>query len=143
MVLGDETGQFRPERVLATDRDGLPRLTVLAASPHRDGLLVTFAEISERDRAEELRGTSLLVAAAERRVLEEDEYRPDQLIGLDVIGSDGAHIGQVTGLITGPQDRLVVTTGDGEREVPFVAAIVTEIDLRSGFVVLDPPDGLL
>jgi 16S rRNA processing protein RimM len=142
-VIGDEAGQFTPDRLLGTDRPTLPGLTVLAAHPHKDGLLVTFAEITDRNRAEELKGTLLLIGAAERRTLDDDEYWPDQLIGLAVVTGDGLRVGEVTDVITGPQDRLVVSTHDGDREVPFVRAIVTDVELGSGFVVIDPPDGLL
>jgi 16S rRNA processing protein RimM len=41
-------------------------------------------------------------------------------------------------------DLLVVRRTDGgELLVPFVAAIVPTVDLVGGFVVVDPPEGLL
>ena len=41
------------------------------------------------------------------------------------------------------QDRLVVLTEDDQRiEVPFVEAIVTEIDVEAQVVVINPPGGL-
>jgi len=44
------------------------------------------------------------------------------------------------------QDLLVVRRADdsgGECLVPFVTAIVPEVDVRAGVVVIDPPPGLL
>lgn len=42
------------------------------------------------------------------------------------------------------QDLLAVRTPDaGEVLVPFVAAIVPEVDLEHGRVIVDPPPGLL
>ena len=42
------------------------------------------------------------------------------------------------------QDRLVVLLPDGRRaQVPFVAALVPEVDLAAGRVVVDAPPGLL
>jgi 16S rRNA processing protein RimM len=42
------------------------------------------------------------------------------------------------------QDLLVVGRSDRpELLVPFVAAIVPEVDVRAGRLVIDPPDGLL
>lgn len=44
----------------------------------------------------------------------------------------------------GAQDLLVIRTLAGEdRLVPFVTAIVPEVDLKGGRLVLDAPPGLL
>lgn len=142
--LGDEGAQFAPGRELISDGAGIPVLTVAAAHPHKDGILVLFEQVTDRNQAEGLRGVSLYVDIAERRGLEADEYWPEQLIGLAVISIDGIPLGEVIDLIAGSvQDRLVVATADGDREVPFVAAIVTSVDIEGGRVVVDPPRGLL
>lgn len=142
-VLDDEQIQFTPDRVLGTDHAGYPELTVVAGHPHQDGMLVTFAEIPDRNEAENVRGTSLFIAADERRPLGEDEYRSEQLIGLEVVDAAGEKLGSIADLVVGSgQDRLVVATPSGERDIPFVGAIVTRIDLDAGHVIVDPPDGL-
>ena len=42
------------------------------------------------------------------------------------------------------QDLLVVRHPDGEEYlVPFVRAIVPEVDVAAGLIVIDPPPGLL
>jgi 16S rRNA processing protein RimM len=43
------------------------------------------------------------------------------------------------------QDLLVVRTEGAadERLVPFVAALVPEVDVAAGVVVIDPPPGLI
>ena len=57
----------------------------------------------------------------------------------------GLQVGEVTALESRPaQDLLVLRLTDGrEALVPFVAAIVPEVDIAGGRVVLDPPPGLL
>jgi 16S rRNA processing protein RimM len=142
-VLGDEDAQYTTERVLATDREDCPELTVVSARPHRDGLLVEFEQIDDRNRAEELRGTSLLIDAAERRVLDDDEFWPEDLIGAQAVTPDGEVLGRVVGVVASSQDRLVLETPAGEREVPFVAAIVVAVDLEAHRVVIEAPEGLL
>ena len=54
------------------------------------------------------------------------------------------HLGEVVDLEPGvAQDRLVVRTPDGERiAVPFVEALVPEIDPDAGTITLAPPGGL-
>jgi 16S rRNA processing protein RimM len=46
------------------------------------------------------------------------------------------------------QDLLVIRpardrAGSGQILVPFVAALVPEVDVAAGRLVIDPPDGLL
>jgi 16S rRNA processing protein RimM len=58
---------------------------------------------------------------------------------------DGVEVGEVSALESRPaQDLLVLRLTDGrEALVPFVAAIVPEVDIEGGRIVLDPPPGLL
>nr|MDQ6897483.1 PRC-barrel domain-containing protein [Actinomycetota bacterium] len=62
-----------------------------------------------------------------------------------VVTGDGTRVGEVSALQIGAaQDLLVVAldTG-GTAYLPFVEAIVPEVDVLGGRVVVDPPDGLL
>jgi 16S rRNA processing protein RimM len=56
----------------------------------------------------------------------------------------GDDVGEVTDVLHLPdQDLLVIGRGGAEVLVPFVTAIVPEVDLSAGRVVIDPPRGLL
>ena len=76
---------------------------------------------------------------------EDDAWFDHQLVGLDVV-RDGAVVGRVVRVDHLPaQDLLIVkpTTGDAEEVlVPFVKAIVPEVDVPGGRVVVTPPPGL-
>lgn len=128
-------------------RDGTRRpLTVAATRPHHDRLLVRFAEVLTRDVAETLRGALLLVDVADLPPTEDpDEFYPHELEGLTAELPDGTPVGTVAEVAAGPGgDLLVLNLPDGrEALVPFVRAIVPDVDLKSGRVVLDPPEGLL
>jgi 16S rRNA processing protein RimM len=79
-----------------------------------------------------------------RRVLGKDEFWPDDLIGLAVQFDSGVKVGVVTDVITGgAQDRLVVSTDSGDREVPFVHDLVPAVDLTAGTVTVSSLPGLL
>jgi 16S rRNA processing protein RimM len=116
--------------------------TVRAVRSHNDGLILSLAEISDRNGAEALAKSTLTIDAAARRDLEPGEYWPDELVGLEVVGAAGEALGTVTDVVLGDaQDRLVVTGPLGERvEVPFVAALVGEP--HDGVIRIDPPIGL-
>lgn len=120
-------------------------LTVDAVRPHSGSLLVRFAGVTDRAAAAELRGLVLTVEATELPELDDpDEFYDHQLEGLAAVGPDGTALGTVREVVHAPaSDLLVLATDHGEALVPFVRAIVVEVDLPGGRVVLDPPAGLL
>ena len=133
--------------VLATQAaqgSGVPQaLTIRSTRVHQGIWLLAFEEVPDRTGADSLRGTRLVAAPAFEK--EDDGWYEDELVGLPVLTRDGTRIGAVTGLEVGPaQDLLVVSldTG-GDAYLPFVEAIVPEVDTKRGRVVVDPPPGLL
>jgi 16S rRNA processing protein RimM len=137
----DDPGLFMLGAVL-TDQNGRD-LTVLASRPYRDrGLLVAFEGVGDRAAAEALRGSLLTVAADDRRSLESGEWWPEDLVGLEAVGPDGAILGIVADVVTGAfQDRLVIDTPSGTTvEVPFVDELVD--DPVGGRIVVTAPPGL-
>jgi 16S rRNA processing protein RimM len=124
---------------------GLTALAVESFRWHQTTLLVKFAELTDRTAAEGARGT-LLLAHLDAALSPEDpdEFYDHQLVGLRVEDVDGAVIGEVTGLVHGAQDLLQVRATDGRPTlVPFVAALVPEVDLAGGRVVVADRPGLV
>jgi 16S rRNA processing protein RimM len=76
-------------------------------------------------------------------VVEEDAWYDHQLVGLEVV-RDGAVVGSVIRVEHLPaQDLLIVKTADADEVlVPFVKAIVPEVDVAHGRVIVTPPAGL-
>jgi 16S rRNA processing protein RimM len=134
--------------VLATEPAAAGPLTVTRTRWHSGRLLVTFQGIEDRNGADALRGALLLVDSADLEdVADPEEFRDHQLIGLTVVAPDGEHVGNVADVLHYGQDLLVVT-GSGKRAgseimIPFVSAIVPDVDLAAGVLRIDPPPGLL
>jgi 16S rRNA processing protein RimM len=120
-------------------------LTVASARWHSGELLVAFAGVTDRTAAAELTGSWLSVDSSELpETGDSDEFRDYQLIGLSVRTCSGEAVGAVTDVLHHGQDLLVVRrpTGD-ECLVPFVKAIVPDVDVAAGVLLIDPPPGLL
>jgi 16S rRNA processing protein RimM len=130
---------------LDTDPVGIGPLTVAASRWHSSELLVRFEGVDDRDAAAELRGTWLLVDSATFAPLDDpDEFRDGDLIGLAVRTVDGAAVGTVDDVLHSGQDVLVIKSPDGrDVMVPFVLPLVPEVDVSSGYLVINPPEGLL
>ncbi|SDG17885.1 ribosome maturation factor RimM [Microbacterium sp. 77mftsu3.1] len=108
---------------------------------------VVFLEgIDDRSAAESLvRAILWIEQDASAPVVEDDAWYDHQLVGLDVV-RDGDVVGKVVRVDHFPaQDLLgVQLTQDGDREVlvPFVKAIVPEVDMAAGRLIVTPPPGL-
>jgi 16S rRNA processing protein RimM len=123
------------------------RLTVASAHWHSGQLLVAFAGVTDRTAAAGLTGTWLSVDSSSLPDLADpDEFRDHELVGLSVRTRSGEPVGVVTEVLHYGQDLLVVRrdgTAGGDCLVPFVKAIVPEVDVAGGALVIDPPPGLL
>ena len=150
--LTDNPGDvFAPGVVLRpSDEDGvapdpaLSPLRVAAARPFRQGWLVTFGGIAERNAADFLRGRYVLIERARLPPLAEGEVFAHDLIGLEVLTGDGARVGEVTEVFElKPADLLEVRTARGDILIPFVGHIVREVDVDGSRLVVELPEGLL
>ena len=122
-----------------------PTLKVRRIRWHQSVLLVAFDEIPDRNAAEAARGVVLRATVpADETPDDPEEFYDHQLVGLAVHDVDGTHLGEVAGLVHGAQDLLQVRTLDGrDALVPFVAALVPEVDVPGGRVVVADRPGLV
>ena len=113
--------------------------------PGKSLFVVRFEGVDNRSAAEALVGQELLVAGDDRPELAEGEFHLLDLVGLEArLTADGPAIGTVTDLISGGNDLLEIKTADGRKLlIPFVEAIVPEVQLEDGWLLITPPPGLL
>ena len=131
----------------AVDTDPPERgpLTVRRSRWHQGRLLVAFDSVADRDAADALRGTLLVVDSASSPPTAPDEYWDHDLVGLSAVLADGTAVGDVEAVLHPPGPAMLsIRQPDGaELLVPFVRTIVPTVDVRRGRLVVDPPDGLL
>jgi 16S rRNA processing protein RimM len=144
VLTGAPDERFVPGATFVTEPAAAGPLVLRSARDNNGILLLGFEKTDDRSGAEALRGTRLLadVLADDG---DEDAWYERDLVGLKVVTVDGAQVGEVTALQSRPaQDLLVLRLTDGrEVLVPFVTAIVPEVDVEGGRIVLNPPAGLL
>ncbi|MFT3871289.1 MAG: ribosome maturation factor RimM [Nocardioides sp.] len=124
----------------------LQSVTVVATRRHQGVLLATFAEFSDRTAAEGARGIVLSAdIPADATPADPDEFYDHQLIGLSAYDQAGTLLGELTAVTHGAaQDLLTIRTLDGrEALVPFVAALVPEVDLGALRLVIADRPGLV
>ena len=124
----------------------LRQVTVVRTRWHQGVLLVTFEELTDRTSAEAARGLVLHVTVDPTEQPEDpDEYYDHQLVGLAAYDLEGTHLGEVSAVVHGgAQDLLTIRTPDGrDALVPFVTALVPEVDLEGRRVVVADRPGLV
>jgi 16S rRNA processing protein RimM len=142
----DPQKRFAPGAVLITDPVHVGPLTVGRTRWQGTRLVVRFRNVPDRAAADALRGVRLLVDVPDdARPPDPDEYYDYQIIGLHAVTVAGGEIGEVTEVVHLPsQELLAIRRPDGDEVmVPFVKAIVPEVDLAGRRLVVDPPEGLL
>ncbi len=114
-------------------------MVVTAHRTQGKGLVAKLETFNDRDAARELIGSEIAVLRSQMPEAGEGEYYWADLIGLEVVTTEGVELGRVDHLIaTGANDVLVVEGADRQRLVPFVMDIyIAEIDLNGGLIRVD------
>jgi 16S rRNA processing protein RimM len=118
-------------------------VTLRSAKPYKKGLLVTIDGIDDISAAEAFKGADILIARHLLPDPEEDEYYWFDIIGLSVVSVDGQALGVVESIFpTGSNDVYVVKDRGEERLIPALESVIVSIDLDSGVMTVDLPEGL-
>lgn len=118
-------GEWRPMKVLSGRVQG-------------KGLVASLEGYADRELARLLIGAEIAVLRSQLPKPAKGEYYWTDLIGLNVVTTDGVELGKVDHLFdTGANDVMVVK-GERERLIPFVTGqYVHEVDLDAGTIRVD------
>lgn len=134
-----------PNVFLDTGKKRPKPLSVKAWRMHKSMVLMTAAEVPDRNAAEELRGMDVLVRTDDLPEIEDGDFYLYELEGFAVALEGGADIGVLSGFIETPtQDIWVIAAPDG-REVllPGVPEFIRDVNPEERRIYVDPPEGLL
>jgi 16S rRNA processing protein RimM len=145
-VLTDVPGRFAPGTTLLMAREeGGPAepVEVVFERQHKTGVVVRFAGIEDRDRAEELRGRWLEVERSQVPPAPAGTYYHFELLGCRCFDG-GRELGEVVDLAEdGGGLLLIVANGELRVPIPFVGSFLREVDVAAGRIDLDLPPGLI
>jgi 16S rRNA processing protein RimM len=141
-------------KIFTAAPDALPRygalhardgriFTITAFRPSREGeAVIAFAEVRDRNAAEALKGTELLVSRDALPAPDEDEFYHADLIGLEVRDSEGRVIGKVAAMHNfGASDVIELVRDDGDSvHLAFTRETVPHIHIADGYIVVAVPE---
>ncbi len=123
--------------------DGSRSFKVKLTRPVAGGLGARLSGVATKEDADSLKGTTLWVSRDRLPAAGDDEFYHADLIGLEVRDTGGALLGRVSAVHNhGAGDLLEVAGPDGTLLLPFTKATVPTVDLATGRIVADPPEGL-
>lgn len=124
-------------------QDGSRTFHITLTRPVAGGLGARIKGVSTKEEADALRGTSLFVPRDRLPSLPDDEFYHADLIGLSAYDTGGELIGKVSAIYNhGAGDILEISTARHKSALllPFTLAIVPNVDLAAGRIVVDLPD---
>ena len=124
-----------------SDESGRKEYRVEPLSAARGAVLARIEGVVDRTAAEALRGLRLYVERSALPETGEREWYEADLIGLAAVGKDGRDWGKVIAFHDFGAGSMMEVSGGAM--LPFTDAVVPEIDVPGGKVVVDPPAGLL
>ncbi len=123
--------------------DGVRRV-VQEARSDRGAWILKLGGLTDRTAAEQLRGKLLETPDAEVVRDDDESYFVHELIGLQVVTTEGDELGRITEVMpTGANDVWVVRQARGEVMVPAIAEVVREVKLAEGVAIITPLMGML
>jgi 16S rRNA processing protein RimM len=109
-------------------------------------LLLKLKGCDDRNAAEFLREAVVEVTIDDAVPLENDEYYHFQIVGMQAETEEGQVLGEIVevlGLPQGANDVYVIHGPFGEILVPAIDAVVVDLDIEAGRIVLNLPPGLV
>jgi len=101
------------------------------ARPHSGNLLAKLAGIETREQALALKGAMVSVPRAALAEAGEGQYYWADLVGLEVVNTDGKPLGAVRQLVSNGVHDVIEVAGERRRFLPWVPAVVRKVDLEA------------
>src|SRR4051794_15082156 len=123
-------------------KDGKRQFEVANAREANGHLVATLKGVATREDAERLNGVELYVAREKLPATEADEYYHADLIGLAAVNAAGEPVGRVSAIHNfGAGDIIEIAPMSGPTMLlPFTNAVVPEVDIAGGRVVIELPE---
>lgn len=129
-----------------TTEDGSRDFTVTLTRPIKNGFAANMTGVRTKEEADALKGTRLYATRDQLPELSDDEYYHNDLIGLEVFDTGGNALGTVKSVLNHGATDLLEIHGPQLKDtilLPFTLEVVPTVDLASGRIIADPPEGLI
>lgn len=122
---------------LSQDGEWQP-VKVAEGKQHSKTVIVRLDGIHDRDQAAALIGKDIAISRDDLPKTEVGSYYWADLEGMQVLHRDGTELGEVAYLMETGANDVLVTKGERERLIPFVAdQVILDVDFAKGIITVD------
>lgn len=118
------------------------RVEVLKSQRSSGTLRVTLAGIADRDAAERLRNSEVLIERSALPATAAHEFYQEDLLGFSVRNLEGSLLGQLVHFVEAPTGALMVVRGKREHWLPAQAPRLRRVDVARRELVVDWPEDI-
>lgn len=123
---------------------GQKNFTISTFRPFKDGALIKFEGIDNRNQSEELKGAIVYVADENFESEPGETIYLREVLNFAVVDEQGKSLGKIKEFNSnGMQDLLVISTGTFLYEVPFVDDFIVKIQFENSTIVMNFPLDLM
>lgn len=129
-----------------TTEDGSRAFKVTLTRAIKNGFVADMTGVHSKEQADALKGTRLYATREQLPELPDDEYYHADLIGLEVLDTGGNALGTVKSVMNHGATDLLEIQGPALKDtvlLPFTMEAIPTVDLASGRIIADPPEGLI
>ena len=129
-----------------TTEDGKHSYAITITRSIKGALVAKVEGITNKEQADDLKGIRLFANRDQLPALPDDEFYYADLIGLTVLDTGGTVLGKVHAVQNhGASDLLEIMPSAGGNTIllPFTREVVPTVDLATGRIIVDPPEGAL
>lgn len=112
---------------------------------HKGNVLLTLKGISDRNASEKMIGRMISINREDAITLSEDEYFIEELIGMNVIDTEGQAVGVVSDILqtTGSTDTVEIKTAEKTIYIPARKVYFLKVNVAEGIITVDIPEELM
>ena len=105
---------------------------------HGKSVIARLDGIEDRDAATDLIDCDIAIERDDMPATDDGRYYWSDLEGLKVVHRDGTELGHVAYLLETGANDVLVTGGERERLIPFVAEkVILDVDIAAGVITVD------
>ena len=117
--------------------------SVEGVRPHKRNFIVRLKGVNDRNQAQALGGSRIVINRSDLPVLEDDTFYWVDLIGMDVYTITDRYLGQIKEIIpTGSNDVYIVSHKKAETLVPALKTVIVDVNRATNTMRVDLPEGL-
>jgi 16S rRNA processing protein RimM len=111
---------------------------VAEGKQHSKTIIVRLDGVHDRDQAAALIGKDIAISRDDLAKTEVGSYYWADLEGMQVLHRDGTELGEVAYLMETGANDVLVTKGERERLIPFIAdQVILDVDFAKGIISVD------